>query len=77
MSEFSSFIVTLAERLCAAYRSTYSAKSFSEILRELHEDGFYSDAEREAWCQMASLIEVHKQEEDFDRFIDDVEIRVQ
>jgi hypothetical protein len=51
MDQPGEFVKAVAMRLCAAYRSSYVPQSFSEVLADLHTDGYDSDGEREAWTQ--------------------------
>ena len=62
MHEASQFEKHVAMRLCAAFRSSYVAKSFTEVLADLHEDGYDSASEREVWENLASLIVARREE---------------
>ena len=57
------FVKAVAERLCAAYRSSYVAKSFSEVLADLRNGG-WDTGEREAWTGIAELIVARRDEVD-------------
>lgn len=56
-------------RLCAAYRSSFVAKSFTEVLAELH-DGNWARGEREAWESIAELIIARREEVAFEQYLD-------
>ena len=73
----SDFVVALAKRLCAAYRSTFTPQSFTEILGQLHEEGFENEAECEAWCALAAMIVTHREAAGVDAFLEHVEVRIQ
>jgi hypothetical protein len=65
MDQPTEFVKHIAMRLCAAYRSSYCAESFSEVLAGLHARGYDSEGERVAWENLASLIVLHREEIEF------------
>jgi hypothetical protein len=71
MREVSSeFVQHLAERLYAAFRSSFEPRSFTEILADVHANGFCCDAERESWEAVASIIVDHREDVEFDDLLE-------
>jgi hypothetical protein len=71
MERPSEFVQCLAERLYAAFRSTFEAQSFTEILADVHANGFSCEAERASWEAVASIICDHRDEVRFDDLLDE------
>jgi len=70
MHEPTEFAKALAMRLYAAYRSTFEARSFTEILADVHAGGWSCESERAAWEAVACLIVDHREEIDLSRYLD-------